>query len=130
MFGACHLIASVLSIMMPIFCYFDYRWMMALRLIQGFIMGSVWPAMHNLIGQWIPPNERSLFVSAYFGGAIGAAIAFPLFGLLVKWTSWEWIFHASGVSGIIWYILWQYYVSYSVQIQSLLISTYRIIQGL
>jgi len=69
-----------------------------------------WPAMHNLVGQWIPPNERSSFVSAYFGGSFGALIAFPLFGLIVKVSSWEWIFHACGISGVIWYMLWLYYV--------------------
>lgn len=85
--------------------------MVALRVIQGFILGLTWPAMHNLIGQWIPPNERSNFVSAYFGSSVGIAIALPIFGFIVKLTSWELIFHICGISGVIWYMLWLYFVS-------------------
>jgi hypothetical protein len=29
--------------------------------------GASWPAMHNLAANWIPPNERSKFVTAYMG---------------------------------------------------------------
>ena len=110
-FGLSHFLASLMSLMMPFFCYLDYRWMVALRLIQGLIMGLTWPAMHNLVGQWIPPNERSGFVSAYFGGSVGVALAFPLFGVLTKISSWESIFHVCGIIGIVWYILWLYFVS-------------------
>lgn len=66
---------------------------------------------HHLTGQWIPPNERSKFVSSYLGSSIGTAIAYPFFGFIIKATSWEWVFHSCGIAGIIWYILWRYFVS-------------------
>lgn len=65
---------------------------------------------HHLTGQWIPPNERSKFVSSYLGSSIGTAIAYPLFGFIIRISSWEWVFHACGIAGTIWYILWLYFV--------------------
>lgn len=110
-FGLSHLVTSIISTIIPIFCYLDYRWMVAFRVLQGFILGLALPAMHNLIGQWVPPNERSVFVTVYYGTSVGVAIAFPLFGQLIKVSSWEWTFHAIGMLGMIWYMLWQHYVS-------------------
>lgn len=31
------------------------------------VQGFAWPAMHNMTAKWIPPNERSKFVTAYLG---------------------------------------------------------------
>ena len=32
---------------------------MTLRVIAGLATGVVFPALHNLLGQWAPPYERS-----------------------------------------------------------------------
>lgn len=70
----------------------------------------MWPSAHNLVGKWIPSNERSRFVSAYLGSSIGVAIFYPLFGYIIKISSWEWVFHFSFIVGTIWFVLWQYFV--------------------
>ncbi|KAF0724776.1 putative inorganic phosphate cotransporter, partial [Aphis craccivora] len=44
---------------------FNYKALVLVRVIQGFISGAVWPSMHTMIANWIPPHERSRFVSAY-----------------------------------------------------------------
>lgn len=66
--------------------------------------------MYNLVSQWIPPNQRGQFTSAYMGGSVGLAIFYPLFGFIISIASWEWIYHFSTASAIIWYICWQYFV--------------------
>lgn len=66
--------------------------------------------MHNLIASWVPPNERSKFVTAYLGTSASMCICLPIFGYIITISSWEWVFHLSGVLGCIWYIFWQYYV--------------------
>lgn len=66
--------------------------------------------MHQMVGKWIPANERSRFVTAYLGSSIGTAIFFPLFGYIIKISSWEWVFHTTFFIGTIWFILWQYLV--------------------
>lgn len=66
--------------------------------------------MHQLVGKWIPSNERSRFVTAYLGCSLGVAIFYPLFGYIIKISCWEWVFHSSFIIGTIWFILWQYFV--------------------
>lgn len=63
-----------------------------------------------MTAKWVPPNERSKFVTAYLGSSIGVAFAYPLFGFIIKASSWEWVFHACGIGGIIWYMFWLYFV--------------------
>lgn len=66
--------------------------------------------MHNMAAKWVPPNERSKFVTAYFGSSIGVAVFYPLFAYVMHFTSWEWVFHISGVFGTIWWFAWLYFV--------------------
>lgn len=40
-------------------------------LIKLMLLGVAWPAMHQLVGKWIPANERSRFVTAYLGSSVG-----------------------------------------------------------
>lgn len=94
------------------------------------MQGFSWPAMHNIISEWIPPNERryflikyflfhfpmysssslSQFVSAYMGASVGLAICYPIFGFIISILSWEWVFHFCTVAAVIWFICWQYLV--------------------
>lgn len=66
--------------------------------------------MHTMTGQWIPPNERSKFVTAYLGSSVGVALCYPLFGYIISWTSWEWVFHVCSLIGITWYTGWYFFV--------------------
>lgn len=70
--------------------------------------------MNNLTGKWIPPNERSKFITSYLGSSIGVATAYPMFGFIIKVSSWEWVFHACGIAGSIWCICWLYFVSWTI----------------
>ncbi|XP_055629217.1 sialin [Toxorhynchites rutilus septentrionalis] len=109
-FGVANAIGCWLCFLMPLASYVDYRVLIFLRVIQGLICGVAWPAMHHMAGQWIPPNERSKFVTAYLGSSVGVALNFPLFGYIISWTSWEYVFHFCGIIGTIWYIAWIYMV--------------------
>ena len=42
-FGFSNFLASVICIVMPLICYLDYRWMIFLRLLQGFMTGLSMP---------------------------------------------------------------------------------------
>lgn len=75
-----------------------------------FRKGVAWPAMHHLTSQWIPPNERSQFLTSYQGGSIGIALFYPLFGFIISVWSWESIFYFSGIFGSVWYAAWLYFV--------------------
>lgn len=109
-FGVSNLIGCLLCVFMPIAAYLSFEWLMTLRIIQGLIVGLAWPSMHTMAGRWIPPNERSKFVTAYLGSSMGVAITFPLFGFVISWTSWEWVYHLCGIIGVLWFVAWWYFV--------------------
>lgn len=54
--------------------------------------------------------QRSKFVTAYMGSSIGVAIAYPIFGYIIKTSCWENVFHFCGILGTIWYCLWLYFI--------------------
>lgn len=66
--------------------------------------------MHHLAAQWIPPDERSSFVTSYLGSSVGLGIFYPLFGYILSTLSWEWVFYVSGMVGTVWYMGWLYFV--------------------
>ncbi|XP_050080465.1 sialin [Anopheles maculipalpis] len=109
-FGASNVIGCWMCFLMPIASYWDFRVLVVLRVLQGLICGLAWPAMHHMAGQWIPPNERSKFVTAYLGSSVGVALNFPLFGYIISWTSWEYVYHFCGIFGTVWYAAWLYFV--------------------
>uniref|UniRef100_A0A1A9ZV60 Major facilitator superfamily (MFS) profile domain-containing protein n=1 Tax=Glossina pallidipes TaxID=7398 RepID=A0A1A9ZV60_GLOPL len=105
-FGLANVIGCWLCFLIPIAAYLDYRILIWLRLAQGLITGLAWPAMHVLTAKWIPPNERSKFVTAYLGSSVGIALFYPLFGYVMHWASWEWVYHICGVLGTFWWLAW------------------------
>ncbi|XP_061393381.1 sialin-like, partial [Musca vetustissima] len=109
-FGLANGIGCWLCFLIPAAAHWDYRALIVLRVVQGLVAGLAWPSMHVLTGKWIPPNERSKFVTAYLGNSVGVAAFYPLFGFVMHWASWPWVFHISGILGVIWWLGWQYFV--------------------
>lgn len=66
-YGFSNAIVAFLTCFIPLSAYFEYSTLVLVRIIQGFVAGAAWPAMYALTGKWIPPNERSHFMSAYLG---------------------------------------------------------------
>ncbi|XP_030388374.1 sialin isoform X2 [Scaptodrosophila lebanonensis] len=109
-FGLANATGVFCCFLIPIVSYWSFAALIWLRVFQGFITGLAWPAMHVLTGKWIPPNERSKFVTAYLGSSVGVALFYPIFGYIIHWTSWEWVYHICGFLGTAWFIAWQYFV--------------------
>ncbi|XP_055382266.1 sialin [Condylostylus longicornis] len=109
-FGLSNAVGTWICFVLPLLAYIDYRLLIFARIIQGLICGLAWPAMHHLTAQWIPPNERSKFVTAYLGSSVGIAVFYPLFGFVMSWTTWELVFHLCGITGTIWYLAWRHFI--------------------
>ncbi|PSN34790.1 hypothetical protein C0J52_06210 [Blattella germanica] len=105
-YGLSNGVPCFLSFLIPFCARLDYRALVVLRGLQGFVAGASWPSMHHLASSWIPPNERSKFVTAYMGSSVGAAITYPLCGMLINWFDWPAVYHVTGIIGIIWFIAW------------------------
>lgn len=128
-FGLANAIGCWLCFLIPAVSHWDYRALIFLRVMQGLVtvslynkfyklyvlsqkqfQGLAWPAMHVLTAKWIPPNERSKFVTAYLGSSVGIALFYPLFGYVMHWASWIWVYHLCGIIGTLWWLGWLFFV--------------------
>jgi len=66
-FGFSNGLVALLTCAIPLSAKFDFNVLILIRVIQGLIAGLAWPSMQAMTGKWIPPHERSRFVSAYLG---------------------------------------------------------------
>ena len=57
-------------------------------------------------------DEYSKFVTfTYIGGTFGTMITYPICGLVLDNLGWEPVFYLSGGLGILWFLLWQIFIS-------------------
>lgn len=105
-FGLSNALPGLMAALIPAASHWDYRALLAIRLVQGIIAGFCWPAMHFLTAQWIPPNERSKFVTAYMGSSVGAALTFPLCGVVVQTLGWPAVFYGCALLTALWLVAW------------------------
>lgn len=69
-FGYSMLISSLITLLTPLSATFGYAMVAALRIVLGFMLGATWPAIQPMTARWIPPTERSKFVSNMMGKLI------------------------------------------------------------
>ncbi|XP_057327307.1 putative inorganic phosphate cotransporter [Microplitis mediator] len=105
-FGYSMLISSIVTLLTPISATFGYKFVAGLRIILGFMLGATWPAIHPMTSLWIPPTERSKFISNMMASSLGAAITMPICGFLIASVGWESVFYLTGGISIIWSIAW------------------------
>ncbi|XP_018361366.1 PREDICTED: sialin-like isoform X3 [Trachymyrmex cornetzi] len=105
-FGGSQVITAVCSLLMPTAAEIHYGAMIALRSIQGFASGLTWPAMYAVIGHWIPPVERSRFMSSFQGFSIGIGLTYPLCAFIIAHFGWRIVFYTTGTISLVWCIFW------------------------
>eukprot|EP00271_Cylindrocystis_brebissonii_P011117 TRINITY_DN2787_c0_g1_i1.p1 TRINITY_DN2787_c0_g1~~TRINITY_DN2787_c0_g1_i1.p1 ORF type:complete len:488 (+),score=16.49 TRINITY_DN2787_c0_g1_i1:403-1866(+) len=80
------------------------------RLLVGVAQGFIFPSIHTVLAQWIPPHERSRSVSLTTSGMyFGAAIAMLLLPGLVASRGPDSVFQLVAGLGITWGIVWMQY---------------------
>ncbi|KAB0792343.1 hypothetical protein PPYR_14302 [Photinus pyralis] len=109
-FGLSNFVSVLLCFLIPTVSFIGLEYLIIVRLLQGAVAGCAWPSMHSMTARWIPPNERSRFVTAYVGSSVGAAVTFALCGVIIHTFGWEYVFYISGVFGTLWYATWYFFV--------------------
>lgn len=66
-FGFSNGMVALLTCVIPFSAKLDFKALLLIRVFQGLVAGAAWPSMQTMTGKWIPPNERSRFISAYLG---------------------------------------------------------------
>ncbi|KAF5291403.1 hypothetical protein FQR65_LT01713 [Abscondita terminalis] len=105
-FGFGMVFASIITLLTPISCQGGYVLVSVLRALVGFCLGATFPGTPPLAARWIPPLERSKFMSNLLASALGAAITMPICGYLIENLGWESVFYVTGSVGLLWSICW------------------------
>ncbi|XP_052126714.1 sialin [Frankliniella occidentalis] len=104
--GVSMLLSSLLTLVTPVAANLSYLAIVALRAVIGFLLGVTWPAMLPMAAQWIPPADRSKFMSNMMASSLGAAVTMPICGQLLATWGWESTFYVTGGIGLAWSLLW------------------------
>ncbi|KAL3696210.1 hypothetical protein R1sor_010286 [Riccia sorocarpa] len=77
------------------------------RLLVGIAQGFIFPSIHTVLAQWVPPHERSrsvsLATSGMYFGAAGGMLYLPN---LVAKSGPRAVFLAEAMMGAVWALLW------------------------
>ncbi|XP_047992437.1 sialin [Leguminivora glycinivorella] len=105
-FGYSTLLASILTLLSPGAAAAGFGWIVALRVLLGFLLGATWPAILPMVSKWIPPMDRSKFMSNMMASSLGAAMTMPICGFLIAHLGWESSFYFTGIIGLMWSLAW------------------------
>ncbi|KAG6423435.1 hypothetical protein SASPL_113831 [Salvia splendens] len=82
------------------------------RLLVGVAQGFIFPSIHTVLAQWVPPHERSRSVSLTTSGMyFGAAAGMLILPTLVRLKGPQSVFLVEAALGIMWSLLWLKYAS-------------------
>lgn len=82
------------------------------RLLVGVSQGFIFPSIHTVLAQWVPPHERSRSVSLTTSGMyLGAAMGMLFLPSLVKYNGPNSVFNAEAALGGMWSLLWFKYAT-------------------
>lgn len=113
LFGLGVFCTSVLTLLTPVVAvipHYGYGALIALRIFEGLGEGVTFPAMHAMLGHWLPKNERSMLSTIIYSGAqIGTVISMPISGILCDSDflgGWPSVFYVFGFLGCVWFVFW------------------------
>ncbi|XP_059609441.1 sialin-like [Phlebotomus argentipes] len=104
-------LSVIVTAMGPLFAAWGFYSMYANRFITGFLAGPVYPALHNLVAKWAPPDEKGKFISTIMGGTFGTVITFPMVGVLIENLGWSFGFYVPAIIGFTLCIMWHLIVA-------------------
>lgn len=77
------------------------------RLFVGVAQGFIFPSIHTVLAQWVPPHERSRSVSLTTSGMyLGAACGMLMLPSVVKHNGPQSVFLIEAALGLIWSFVW------------------------
>lgn len=103
-------LSAVITALSPFAAQDNFIYMFIMRLVLGILAGFFYPASHQLISKWSPPEEKGKFVFTLMGGIFGTVVSWPLTGFLVEHYGWRLGFHVPAAFAFIISFLWLYFV--------------------
>ena len=111
-FGVSMIGTTILGALTPLAASYNIWCLFALRVFQGILEGVTYPCLNPMTARWVPEGERNRFMSfAYMGGTVGTVVTYTLGGLILAFTSWEYVFYVSSCAAAVWCLAWFLLVS-------------------
>lgn len=104
--GITMILSLITTVAVPIAAEWGLGWVIVARTLTGAAGGPVYPALHNLISRWAPPDEKGKFVAALMGGTFGTVITWPLVGVLIENVGWSYAFYVPALITLIMTCVW------------------------
>ncbi|XP_049873430.1 putative inorganic phosphate cotransporter [Pectinophora gossypiella] len=97
---------AVVCFMIPLCAYYGgWQLVCACRVLQGLSQGFLFPAIYNMLGKWIPKEEKSrLGAIVYSGATMGMALQNLCAGFIAEYFGWPAIFYVNGTLAGFWTI--------------------------
>ncbi|EDS26086.1 sialin [Culex quinquefasciatus] len=90
-------VSALLTALTPLAANYGFWAIVANRVLLGVCGGALYPALHQLVSKWAPPNEKGKFISMLMGGTFGTVITWPLVGVLIETLGWSFAFYVPAV---------------------------------
>ncbi len=91
----------------PLSALASFPLLIVTRILMGLGEGVAFPATYNLLGRWVPPEERSraasFNLSAIALGTLFAVSTTPIIALTFGWPA---VFYIFGAVGFVWFGFW------------------------
>ncbi|MFC1720139.1 ACS family MFS transporter [Pseudomonadota bacterium] len=98
---------SVFTILTPLSAMTSFPVLIAARILMGLGEGVAFPATYNLLGRWVPPEERSRAASFNLSAIpMGTLLAVSTTPVIAVSFGWPAVFYIFGAVGFIWFIFW------------------------
>lgn len=80
------------------------------RMAVGIFEAPSYPTNNRIVTSWFPNHERASAIAVYTSGQfLGLALLAPLLTALQHYTGWKGLFIITGITGIIWGIVWYFF---------------------
>ena len=98
---------SLFTLLTPPAALVSLPMLVAARIALGLGEAAVFPAAMNMIGRWVPPEQRSRAVALTTSSvSLGTLFSLPVAGWLVRDFGWPMTFYAFGAVGFVWAVFW------------------------
>ena len=98
---------SLFTLLTPLSAMTSFPALIAVRILMGLGEGVAFPATYNLLGRWVPPQERTraaaFNLSAIPLGTLVAVSTTPIIALTFGWPA---VFYSFGAVGFVWFLFW------------------------
>ncbi|VDO06447.1 unnamed protein product, partial [Rodentolepis nana] len=90
--------SALCNLIVPLACRGSYGFVAFIRVLQGLVEGTSYPACHGIWRYWAPPIERSrLATIAFCGSYAGAVMGLFISGIMAQYMGWQSPFYLYGL---------------------------------